>query len=769
MHKNGWCVCDGKASFPGNRPARKSKRVKQTIHRRGRSSTGEQKKGQKKAPSNKEWNKTLGTEKFVELQRRGGLPKNRSLGGIDLEIDVDGVSVAPFVDVCLEKLAKLPDEMKSRTRSRSSKAGGYQSMLDAHHIAFSKAINLELQEEMDEMQTRMTTWDRDRFEKTGLALFDLEASSDGLLFRDMVIRLSSCRQKFLPFHTFSSGDSVYLSKRKPGESSLEALVVDYSSRWIRVALPAVMGVDVPGDGWRLDLCAKTITYRRCMEALTEFKNRCPEDGGIGTFRRTLAGVIQRNSSLEKTAALAPRWMRGPAGQANLKAALRETREDLKNVNASQRTAIQRALQSTICLWQGPPGTGKTYTLCSFISVAVRHMAPGSQILVTASSNVAVDNLVAGLVRQKMKVVRLGQPSKAIPEVREATLDARLQKDPVGKKAAALRMELLALSGKKRIELWKKAEELEERAAKKILDQTQVVAATCITAGDARLQGRSFSICVLDEATQATEPESMVGLMNKVESAVFVGDGQQLPPTVKCQEAAALGLNVSLFQRLQSMGLEPHVLDTQYRMHPCIAEFSSKSFYGGKLQSAVSPKDRPPVAGVNWIDAQKPVMFLHVDGEERRNQLFAEVDLSFSYLNPDEATWVVRLASSILAAGDIDSPEQIGIITPYSAQVRHIRQLMKDKRNSKLGDVEVATVDGFQGREKEIILFSTVRSNTRGSVGFLADHRRLNVALTRARRGLVVIGDKETLKTDKTWKSWIAWARKNGLQKGANSY
>ena len=187
------------------------------------------------------------------------------------------------------------------------------------------------------------------------------------------------------------------------------------------------------------------------------------------------------------------------------------------------------------------------------------------------------------------------------------------------------------------------------------------------------------------------------------------------------------------------------------MHPTIREFPSARFYENRLEDGCSSAQRLPVAGFLWPDWDKPVSFVPVHGSE------IEEEAGSSRSNMDEAAIVIKIVNDLLAPGDI-SAEDIGVISPYAGQVRLIRSMMNDE----IDGLEIKSVDGYQGREKEIIVLSTVRANENGVVGFLSDYRRLNVALTRAKRGLIVVGDDRTLRNDATWASWLDWVSESNL-------
>jgi hypothetical protein len=251
----------------------------------------------------------------------------------------------------------------------------------------------------------------------------------------------------------------------------------------------------------------------------------------------------------------------------------------------------------------------------------------------------------------------------------------------------------------------------------------------------------------------TEASSLVPLCRGCEQLVLVGDQCQLPPTVSSQRAVNVGFAEPLFNRLVSLGVEPLLLDTQYRMHPAISQFPADFFYGGRICDGIEASDRPAPAGFRWPRSDWPVAFVPM----RRGR---EVVEGVSRYNAAEADEVAHVVKGFLAAGM--HPGAIGVVTPYAAQVRVIRRMFPRPAAGDRG-VEVSSVDGFQGREKDVIVISTVRASTSGGVGFLADWRRVNVAFTRPRNGLVVIGHPDTLARDlETWGRWLHWVSAHGV-------
>jgi regulator of nonsense transcripts 1 len=279
-----------------------------------------------------------------------------------------------------------------------------------------------------------------------------------------------------------------------------------------------------------------------------------------------------------------------------------------------------------------------------------------------------------------------------------------------------------------------------KAHRQILEHAQVICCTCAGAGDRRLGKLRFNQVLVDEATQSTEPEVLIPLVRGTRHIILVGDHSQLGPVVMCKKAAQAGLTQSLFERLVHLGIRPIRLQVQYRMHPCLSEFPSNTFYEGTLQNGVSTADRlQPEVDFPWPNPNLPMMFLSCIGQE-------EISGSgTSYLNRTEATSVEKVVTQFLKAGVL--PEKIGVITPYEGQRAYVVNYMARAgtlRQALYQQIEVASVDSYQGREKDIVVISCVRSNAEQGIGFLKDDRRLNVALTRAKYGLVLVGNPRVL-------------------------
>ncbi|CCE62545.1 hypothetical protein TPHA_0C03950 [Tetrapisispora phaffii CBS 4417] len=424
------------------------------------------------------------------------------------------------------------------------------------------------------------------------------------------------------------------------------------------------------------------------------------------------------------------------------------------LNASQASAVANVLQKPLSLIQGPPGTGKTVTSATI----VYHLSKShkDRILVCAPSNVAVDHLATKLRDLGLKVVRLTAKSRedvesSVSNLALHNLVARAAKGEL-RKLLKLKEEVGELSAsdtKKFVKLLRKTES-------EIMKKADVVCCTCVGAGDKRLDTK-FRTVLIDESTQASEPECLIPIIKGAKQVILVGDHQQLGPVILERKAGDAGLKQSLFERLISLGHIPIRLEVQYRMNPYLSEFPSNMFYEGSLQNGVTIEQRTVSASsFPWPIHEIPMMFWANFGRE-------EISANgTSYLNRIEAMNCERIITKLFKDGV--KPEQIGVITPYEGQRAYILQYMQ--MNGSLDkelyiNVEVASVDAFQGREKDYIILSCVRANEQQAIGFLSDPRRLNVGLTRAKYGLVILGNPRSLSRNSLWNHLLIHFREKG--------
>lgn len=544
-------------------------------------------------------------------------------------------------------------------------------------------------------------------------------------------------------HRLISGDELQL--RHDGDSrhaswQARGSVVCLSASE-EVGIELKHGGDAPIDlnhNFSVDLVWKAIAYDRMQTALKTFA--VDETSVSGYIYHRLLGHDVPEPEVRGSL---PRRFGAPG---------------LPELNHSQVFAVKEVLKKALSVVQGPPGTGKTVTSASIVyHLTKQHQG---QTLVCAPSNVAVDQLTEKIHMSGLRVLRFCAKSREMVDSRVEYLTLHYQVRHLDTPEAAelsklqrLKDELGELSQGDE----KKFYALKRVAETRILAAADVVCCTCSAAGDSRISQLRFRQCLIDEATQATEPECLIPVVLGAKQLVLVGDHCQLGPVVVCKKAAKAGLGQSLFERMVILNMRPIRLQVQYRMHPCLSEFPSNTFYDGTLQNGVSADERVhPSTGFPWPNRHRPMFFYSSVGQE-------EVSASgTSYLNRTEASNVEKLITRFLSAGI--SPDQVGVITPYEGQRAYIVSYMQrfgSLRQALYTEIEVASVDAFQGREKDFIILSCVRSNERQGIGFLNDPRRLNVALTRARYGLVVVGNPKVLSKQPLWNAFLSHFKEQG--------
>ncbi|CAF0708569.1 unnamed protein product [Brachionus calyciflorus] len=395
---------------------------------------------------------------------------------------------------------------------------------------------------------------------------------------------------------------------------------------------------------------------------------------------------------------------------------------LKEGNASQKEAVNLSQSNAISLIHGPPGTGKTEVACEII--AQWNSKADEKILVVAETNEAVNNIMKKLISKnfdKEKILRIGLTDK---------LDAVMNQ-------YSLEKIYCSKHGSKNINEYG----MQKKNVVKIINKSRVVFTTCSSSMLTYLDGINFKYLLVDEAAQVFEPALMMPLSRGCEVICLIGDHKQLPPLVK-NESNKIELSKSLFERLLSLSyIKKTMLNVQYRMHPDIAAFSSREFYDGRLENGlVTQTERK---GLIFPGEKFPTSIRFKDV-----YLGLEKNLGSSKQNKMEADSIKELIICIKSIDKTIRDEHIGIITAYSAQVKLLKEILKGF------NITINTVDGFQGQEREIILYSAVRANNYQDVGFLDDERRFNVTMTRAKRLLVVVGNRKTLVTSRLWQKWI---------------
>lgn len=616
-------------------------------------------------------------------------------------------------------------------------AGGltqeWRSSLDAYVRHFTSSLELEYEAERQAVLEKVQKRSTRQLQDEGIGIAGLSAEFDAVYGR-VTLWPDGWRMPYLSEIKF--GRAVLLSTVDGGvdledpKKTISAEVESIRDGTMILSTPYERLPSTGGkDLYRVDLGPNIVANKRIDRMLDELQRCLGVDQAANprdsiqklNYNANLCGLLLPGAPLAdalyadigESSASAAKWdpmtRAAPNPKADISRAAKEKDigvdkqynpvsdiHSAKTLNESQQSACDMVLEQRrrFSLIQGPPGTGKTTTASAIICGWLK--TNRGPVLASAFSNKGCDNIAQQLHGLGVRVLRMGLCSAKEPY----SLETRLEE-----------------CGMRR----------GDKGMKAVLENIDVVCATCIGCGMGPLDSRTFPFIVIDEAAQVIEPAVILPLGKGAVQAVMVGDQCQLPATVLSQEAQTKGLDISMFDRLLSMGMEYTLLTDQYRMHPSISAFPSWRFYRGELKNAVTDADRPMPPGLPF---RSSLVFLHVDaiessgGASKKNE--GEADC---------ASWIVE---QVMQSGI--KPESIGIISPYGAQVKLIQRCLP--YNAQMS-VQVSTVDAFQGSEREVIILSLVRANRRGDVGFVADWRRLNVALSRARRLCVVVGNIPT--------------------------
>lgn len=684
---------------------------------------------------------------------------NNQIGGVKVQIN-----------------AKNPDDLIDRE-------------IIKYYNKFHDLVDLERQEEIDRHKLEIKYLSARERQAKGRTLLDLHGKDNGTTFghRPLVKFTSKYEGEKLAETQITPGDLVMISLKKPlHPDNPTGTVVEKTSYSITVAFESHPPEFIYNKGVRLDLFVNDTTFQRMFAALDIIKH--PENE-LQEKKRDI--LLDRKKAVF-------------AEKVELK---------LDSLNQSQKNAVENALAAEdIYLIQGPPGTGKTVTAVELITKAVER---GDKVLAAADSNTAVDNLLELLAGKELNVIRIGHPIRVNKKLSEHTLDEVVLEHQDYLEAEKLRDEVSDLINKQEsyiypggkyrkglsdqeiknyaekdlehhvrgispevidemaswLELqekidkyFKEIEKLENKAVEELLDESDVICTTNISAGSELMENREFDLSVIDEVTQATQPAALIPYL-KAKKTILIGDHQQLPPTVVNQEAAKNGLKISLFEKLIENYQDQlsSLLEIQYRMNREIMGFSSIYFYNNSVKAAESAAEQKlSDLGVKINDdddcftekslkAEYPLVFLDTREMKADERSF---EASNSYDNPVESEIVLDILDRALKSSL--SEDDIAVIAAYKDQVDLINQ------HNKFKNVEIDTVDAFQGREKEMIVFSAVRSNQENNIGFLRDLRRLNVTLTRAKRKMIFIGDSSTICNHDAYANLLKYIKKSGL-------
>jgi predicted DNA helicase len=563
------------------------------------------------------------------------------------------------------------------------------------------------------------------------------------------------------------GDMVLVSTDNPLRSDLTGTVTEKGARFIKVAFDKRVPKWAIKKKVRLDLYANDITFRRMEDNLNHLTLK---------GKNALEYILNERNPKKNRDIPYISYIDG-------------------NLNSSQKKAIENALAcENFFLIHGPFGTGKTRTLVELISQETRQ---NHKVLATAESNAAVDNILERLMEnKKLKLTRLGHPQRVSKHNISQTLAFKVENHKLNKKIKKIHKKIdnmiekrrvhtkptpqyrrgygdydilhMASKGKggrgissekmksmaKWIEINQEIDEahddikrIESRMIKDIIDSSDVILATNSSAALEAIARVKFDVAIIDEASQATIPSVLIPIA-KAHRFILAGDHKQLPPTIISDRAGEL--SKTLFEELiRTYPFKSQLLNIQYRMNSLLMKFPNQEFYNNGLESDESVDDITINDILNSSHEEEALLFIDTSDVDREGE--THLKDSKSIINNLEAETSASIAGDYINAG-IDE-DDIGIISPYADQVKIIQEMTP---------VEVKTVDGFQGREKEIIIISTVRSNDDGNIGFLKDLRRLNVAITRAKRKLIIIGNTDTLKDNPTYERLIRFCEDRNL-------
>ena len=619
-------------------------------------------------------------------------------------------------------------------------------------------LQLEKNEDLKQYRAVMLNTSFDERKKKGVCWYPVQFHKSNFSSTEQLVVCVTRNESERGAHQFHSGKPVSLFSNvvRKGEENetVNGVVNQVRDNEMWITLHASYEPDWLGDGkLGVQLLFDEISYREMERGLQQLLQS--DTGRIAELKQILIGDS------------APRF-------------ITEHNIVLPELNIRQNEAMNKALNAKdIAIIHGPPGTGKTTTL---IQTILQTLKVETQVLVCAPSNAAVDLLAEKLCVENVDVVRIGNPARVNNDILNKTLDARITQHLRYKELRTLRSnaeEYRSLANKYKRNFG--AEEREQRKllrdeAKRfqyeanslsdivkddVLSKTRVIVTTLVGANHQTLKNKRFSTVFIDEAAQGLEPATWLPIL-KSDRVIFAGDHHQLPPTIKSFEATQGGLENTLFEKVITRFKADVMLNEQYRMHRDIMEFSSRYFYNNALFANVE------VARNTFYPEDLPIEFIDTAGCGFEEVTAVE---NKSISNPEESELVFKHLFRYLENAEtlhvLDDIQHVGIISPYKAQVMLLQDTFKQYTNHKAAHkVDIQTIDSFQGQERDIVYISLVRSNDKRIIGFLKDIRRMNVAMTRARKKLIIIGDSATICSHPFYNALFDYVNEIGVYRSA---
>ncbi|MGE0566408.1 MAG: AAA domain-containing protein [Bacteroidia bacterium] len=627
-----------------------------------------------------------------------------------------------------------------------------------------KLLQLERKEDYDYYKNQFLRASVETRRKNGLTWYPVKITDTDLAFGDM-LQVSIERTSYTALsHQFSSGKAVSLFRQNEKDiSEVHGVIKSVQKNTIKILFSLEELPDWTYDGkLGLNMDFDEHSYQVMDIALQEVINA--KAGRLAEMREILLG--------------------------NEPPSFQNTNEEINilGLNTSQNEAVKFTLSvNDFGVVHGPPGTGKTTTLIDAVCLRLKFE---KQILVCAPTNTAIDLICEKLVAKKINVVRLGHPARISDELLSSSLDGKIAGSESFSEIKNLRKnaeEYFRMASKyKRVfgredakqrtafytearSCLKEARLLEDYITDKVLEEAQVICCTPVTSYSKLLSKKNFQTLFFDEASQALEPMVWIPLL-KADKIILFGDNCQLPPVVKSKEADTNGLGITMLDHCMKVNDAVKLLNRQYRMNEAIMAYSNEYFYEGKLIADESVRDWKLINDDNII-CNQTIEFIDTAGcsfDEIQNPE------TLSLKNEGEARIVFTHLKTLL-----DNYSQytnadrisIGIITPYKEQMEYLKEAVLEEEISLsfVSDFHIKTIDGFQGEERDVIYISLVRSNDKQEIGFLSDLRRMNVALTRAKKKLIVVGDSSTIGNNPFYKGFIEYCENNNYYKSAWEY